>query len=67
MLDFKLEDDLCTELARTLIACRVPVIIYAGMPVGAEMRGELLGAVWLEKPVRRAELLRAIRISLRTS
>jgi len=61
VLDFKLKDGSCTELARALIARRVPVIIYTGMPAGAEMRGELPEATWLEKPVPRAELLRAIQ------
>ena len=59
ILDFKLRAGPCTELVTALRAREVPVIIYSGLPRGADASPELEGVTWLEKPVDRAHLLAA--------
>ena len=64
ILDFKLKDGSCTDLARSLLARGVPVIIYSGIPGTNDERQDLAGASWLEKPVDRATLLNvALRLA----
>ena len=60
ILDYKLKDGPCTELAGALRAQGVPVIIYSGWPHDRETPPELAGLTWLEKPVASADLLQAI-------
>ena len=60
ILDYKLKDGLCTELAGALRAQGVPVIIYSGWPHDRETPPELAGLTGLEKPVASADLLQAI-------
>lgn len=60
ILDFKLKDDLCTDLARTLLGRGVPVIFCSGYLRGPDLAPELGGVTWLEKPVERSKLLEAM-------
>jgi DNA-binding response OmpR family regulator len=60
ILDYKLKDGPCTELATALMAQGVPVIIYSGWPHDRETPPELAGATWMEKPAAPADLLQAI-------
>ena len=57
ILDFKLRDGDCAELAMSLVRRGVPVIIYSGLPRRARPP-ELDGVTWLEKPVDRESLLK---------
>jgi DNA-binding NtrC family response regulator len=61
ILDFKLKDGPCTELARVLIGRGVPLVIYSGCRRNAEAPAELRDVVWLEKPIDRATLLDVVR------
>jgi DNA-binding NtrC family response regulator len=63
LLDFKLKDGFCTEIARTLLQRGVPVVIYSGYPRGADTPPELRDVAWIEKPVDRATL-RDLLVSL---
>jgi DNA-binding response OmpR family regulator len=58
ILDFRLKDGSCADLAKTLLARGVPVIVYSGLPRSADERGELHDASWLEKPADRPTLLK---------
>src|SRR3954462_3540385 len=60
VLDFKLADGPCTDLAKTLLGRGVPVIITSGCPQGPDTPPELRGVIWLEKPVDPARLLALI-------
>ncbi|MXQ12407.1 response regulator [Microvirga makkahensis] len=60
IVDYKLKDGPCTELARALLARNVPVIIYSGYPHGDDLPAEFRGLPWLEKPTARADLLAAV-------
>jgi DNA-binding response OmpR family regulator len=63
ILDFKLKDGSCIDLARSLLARGVPVIIYSGIS-GINERQNLAGVTWLEKPADRATLLKiALRLA----
>ena len=61
VLDYKLKDGPCTDLAKVLLARGVPVIIYSGLPQGHDTAPELRGVIWLEKPVPRGDLLHVIQ------
>jgi DNA-binding response OmpR family regulator len=64
ILDFKLQDGPCTELAKTLLGRKVPIIIYSGLPRGPDTPSEFDGVTWLEKPIDRASLMaEAARLS----
>ena len=60
VLDFKLRDGPCTDLAQTLLGRGVPVIIASGCPQGPDTPPELYDAIWLEKPLDPARLLALI-------
>ena len=60
ILDFKLRDGPCTNLAKTLLGRGVPVIITSGCPNGPGTWPELCDVIWLEKPVDPASLLALI-------
>jgi DNA-binding response OmpR family regulator len=53
ILDYKLHDGLCVELAGILRERRVPFVIYSGDPKIADMPAEFEGAPWIEKPCPR--------------
>ena len=57
LLDYKLRDGLCIDLARTLLRRGVPVVIYSGLPPGPDLPPELRAVPWIEKPCDRARLL----------
>ena len=60
ILDYKLRDGCCTELAGALLQRGVPVIIYSGWPPGSDMPPELRHVLWLEKPLDRNALVAAV-------
>jgi DNA-binding response OmpR family regulator len=59
LLDVLLKDGPCTPLVRELRRRGVPFAIYSGMKPAA-VPPELAGVPWLEKPVAREELIRAL-------
>jgi DNA-binding response OmpR family regulator len=59
LLDVLLRDGPCTPLVRELRRRGVPFAIYSGMKPAA-VPPELAGVPWLEKPVAREELIRAL-------
>jgi DNA-binding response OmpR family regulator len=60
ILDYKLGDETCADIARRLNAQGVPVIVYSGTKRGTEIPSELQAACWLEKPVPRSALLKVV-------
>ncbi len=67
ILDYKLRDGLCTELATVLLGRGVPMIIYSGVSRGPDTPLALAGVPWLDKPTDRAGLVSAIvRLSSRS-
>jgi DNA-binding response OmpR family regulator len=60
ILDYKLGEETCTDIARELHARGVPVIVYSGTPRGSDVPPELQAACWLEKPVPRSALLKVV-------
>jgi DNA-binding response OmpR family regulator len=60
LLDFKLRDGPCTEIALMLKERGVPVVIYSGVPKKVGIPPELRGVTWVEKPADRAEILQAL-------
>jgi DNA-binding response OmpR family regulator len=56
LLDFKLADGYCTEIARTLLLRGVPVVCYSGYPRGTGTSPELQDVTWIAKPVNLAKL-----------
>ena len=60
ILDYKLGEETCADIARELNARGVPVIVYSGMPRGSDVPPELQAACWLEKPVPRSALLKVV-------
>jgi DNA-binding response OmpR family regulator len=60
ILDYKLGEGTCADIARELNKQEVPVIVYSGMKRGLDIPPELQAACWLEKPVPRAELLKVV-------
>ncbi len=61
ILDYKLGEGTCVDLARELNARGVPVIVYSGMKRGADVPRELQAACWLEKPAPRSALLKVVK------
>jgi DNA-binding response OmpR family regulator len=60
ILDYKLGEETCADIARVLNARGVPVIVYSGTPRGSDVPPELQAACWLEKPVPRSALLKVV-------
>jgi DNA-binding response OmpR family regulator len=56
LLDVKLKDGTCLELARLLKQRGVPFAIYSGLPLAHDCPPELQDVPWLEKPVSRDAL-----------
>ena len=65
LLDYRLKDGFCTDVARTLLQRGVPVIIDSGYPWGADLPEDLRDLTWVEKPVDRATLLDILTTSCR--
>jgi DNA-binding response OmpR family regulator len=57
ILDYKLNDGLCVDLARTLKLRGVPFVIYSGDRQASDMPPEFEGAPWIEKPCPRQVFL----------
>ena len=57
ILDYKLHDGLCIDLARMLRKRDVPFVIYSGDRQMAGMPEEFDGAPWIEKPCARQVFL----------
>ena len=60
ILDYRLGEGTCADIARVLNARGVPVIVYSGLPRGVDVPPELQAACWLEKPVPRSTLLKVV-------
>jgi DNA-binding NtrC family response regulator len=60
LLDVRLKDGPCTELARALLGRGVPVMILSGLPRGPDTPPELRDLPWIEKPVPRQDLIDAL-------
>lgn len=60
VLDFRLRDGACTELALFLRARGVPVVIYSGWIKGPDTPAALRDLPWLQKPADRPALLAAL-------
>jgi DNA-binding response OmpR family regulator len=60
ILDYKLGEGTCAEIARELNTRGVPVIVYSGTRRGVDVPPELQAACWLEKPVPRSALLKVV-------
>ena len=60
ILDYKLGEETCADIARELNARGVPVIVYSGTARGLDVPPELQAACWLEKPVPRSALLKVV-------
>lgn len=60
ILDYKLGEETCADIARELNARGVPVIVYSGTSRGIDPPPELQAACWLEKPVPRSALLKVV-------
>jgi ActR/RegA family two-component response regulator len=56
LLDFKLADGFCTEIARSLLRRGVPVVCYSGYSRGTGTPPELRDVTWIAKPVNLAKL-----------
>ena len=61
ILDYKLGEETCADIARELNARGIPVIVYSGTRRGADVPPELQAACWLEKPVPRSALLKVVK------
>jgi DNA-binding response OmpR family regulator len=57
ILDYKLNDGLCVDLARILRERGIPFVIYSGARQSAELPPEFEGAPWIEKPCPRQTFL----------
>jgi CheY-like chemotaxis protein len=57
ILDYKLHDGLCIELARTLRSRGVPFVVYSGDRQALDLPPEFEGAPWIEKPCPRQVFL----------
>jgi DNA-binding response OmpR family regulator len=57
ILDYKLHDGLCIDLARILRERDVPFVVYSGDRQAAAMPEEFDGAPWIEKPCPRQVFL----------
>jgi two-component SAPR family response regulator len=60
ILDYALQDGACVELARVLRQRSVPFIVYSGYRLSADVPPEFRGVTWIEKPVTREALIRAV-------
>ena len=60
LLDFTLKDGPSTELVRVLRGRGVPIVIYSGHRPGRDTPPEFDGVPWIEKPIDRADLLKAL-------
>jgi DNA-binding response OmpR family regulator len=58
VIDYRLQDGCC--LKRVLRARGIPFLVYSGLPRLPDLSPEFEGAVWLEKPTDRPELLKAV-------
>jgi DNA-binding response OmpR family regulator len=57
ILDYKLHDGLCIDLARILRKRDVPFVVYSGDRQAAVVPEEFDGAPWIEKPCPRQVFL----------
>lgn len=60
LLDIMLADGHCLDLARELKRRGIPFVLYSALPATAEMPSEFRGVPWLEKPINRQAVLRAL-------
>ena len=60
IIDFMLQDGPCIELARALRRRGVPFLVYSGRRREPDTPPEFRDVPWLEKPLARTELVRAL-------
>ena len=60
VLDLRLRDGSCLNLARTLRRQGVPLLVYTGSLVPAEVPADLQAAPWIEKPAPTGRLAAAV-------
>jgi DNA-binding response OmpR family regulator len=60
ILDYRLAEGTCADIARELNAREVPIIVYSGTRRGVDVPPELKAACWLEKPAPRSALLKVV-------
>jgi DNA-binding response OmpR family regulator len=65
VLDFRLRDGPCLDLARALRQRGVPFLVYTGSLPSAKPCGPLEGAPWIEKPAPTGRLAAALDALLR--
>ncbi len=57
LLDYRLKDGFCSEIASILRQRGVPVIVYSSYPTGAGLPEDLRDVTGIEKPVEPTTLL----------
>src|SRR4051794_31515379 len=67
IIDYRLKDGCCLEIARALCSRGVPFIVYSGLPRLADLDPAFRNAPWLEKPIGRHDLLNAVAQLVPTS
>jgi DNA-binding response OmpR family regulator len=67
IIDYRLNDGCCLEVARALCSRGVPFIVYSGLPRLADLDPAFGDAPWLEKPTDRIALLKAVARLVPTS
>lgn len=60
ILDYKLNDGSCLELARTLRERGVPFVVYSGERPDQSLPAEFQGVTWIEKPCPRETFLQVL-------
>jgi len=60
ILDYRLAEGTCADIARELNARGVPIVVYSGTRRGVDVPPELKAACWLEKPAPRSALLKVV-------
>lgn len=65
VLDLRLRDGPCLDLARALRRRGVPFLVYTGSVSSAKPRGPFEGAPWIEKPAPTGQVAAALDALLR--
>ena len=60
ILDFRLRDGPCTDLAKTPLGRGIPAVMCSGSPRWIDVPPELGAVAWLENPVDRAILMEVV-------
>jgi DNA-binding response OmpR family regulator len=65
VIDLRLRDGSCLDLARALRRYGVPFLVYTGCLAPVEMPADLRAAPWIEKPALTGRLAAAVNALLR--